>query len=275
MGQETDDRKISAVKPSIWSYTSFKDGESRLLSKDRTELRIALTIERLGEELKLPISVKGEAVMLSRRILRAARGPRVKGEWRRLTVEDMAISSLVPACRLMSVPRAIKDFVKAGEKIGLEAKSHTLFKRLLKSVPASGIRHHRNRPEDYVGYLVNRLMNDEQVNSSVSKYVNPNEYARHLHKKAMEALSGIKMEGRSPWLIAASSICLADQVLASGRGLMGREQVSRIAGCGFSNINETLSLIKKSTRLELEAPEILFKLMIAAKRDRLKRTVLG
>lgn len=266
------------VKPSVWNYTSFKEGESQLLSKDRTELRIALMIEKLGDELGLPISVKGEAVLLSRRILKAAREVRAKKKEgtssERLTVEDITISSLILACRLTKVPRSIKDVVNAGKRIGFESKGHDIFRKVLKSVLSSGVRYQHNDPDDYASYLVNRLISDKQVGNSIAQYVNPNEYARFLHRKALAILSTTSrtmMEGKSPWLMAASSICLADQVLSGGYGLIGRVEVSRVAGCGLSNINETFALIKRSAKLKLEPNETELKLRITAMRDRLRK----
>lgn len=261
------------VKPSVWNYTSFKEGESQLLSKDRTELRIALMIEKLGDELGLSISVKGEAVLLSRRILRAAREVRAKGAGsERLTVEDITISSLILACRIAKVPRSIKDVVNAGKRGGFEVKGNDVFRKVLKAVLSSGVRYRHSDPNDYTGYLVSRLVSDRQVENSISQYVNPNEYARFLHRKALTVLSTVKMmEGRSPWLMAASSICLADQVLSGGTGLIGRTEISRVAGCGLSNINETFALIKRSARLTLEPSETELKLRITAMKERLRK----
>lgn len=260
----------------MWNYTSFKDGESRLLSKDRTELRTALMIEKLGDELGLPISVKGGAVMLSRRILKAAREVRAKGiSSERLTVEDIAISSLILSCRVAKIPRSIKDVVYAGKRIGFEAKGHDVFRKVLKSVLSSGVKYRHYDPNDYTGYLVNRLISDKQVGNSISQYIiNPNDYARFLHRKTLAILSTVSritMEGKSPWLMAASSICLADQMLSGGTGLIGRVEVSRVAGCGLSNINETFALIKRSARLRLEPDETELKLRITAMRDRLRK----
>lgn len=53
----------------------------------------------------------------------------------------------------------------------------------------------------------------------------------------MQVLSTVRLEGRSPWLAAASSICLADQILSAGSGLIGREEVARITCSGEFVVN--------------------------------------
>ncbi|MCS7114105.1 MAG: hypothetical protein RMJ15_04130 [Nitrososphaerota archaeon] len=215
----------------------------RMLGRDseRTVISMATQIATIANRIGAPKAVEEEASLWARRILKAMR---TKG--RKMSVDEIAAVSLWTACKLHSFPITMDEYVKAlgwsggnnGNSGGNGSKS--LLKVINKAEGIMALPKVAPDPKRYIAKLAARL---EEAGHNPRYIATVEAYARMLCDAAADDVSG-----KDPVCVASTALCVADEVMG---GVIGREQIVRLAGAGYSSSAAEAMKRKKPPPTEL------------------------
>lgn len=177
----------------------------------RTEANLASEIAKLAGWIGAGKNVEEEAMLYAKKLMRALRKSHMK-----MKIVDMAAVALWRACEVQVFPVTWSEYERMLGK--------SLYKLMTKAngaMPAPG------KPFtalDYVGRLAAKVgarVGRSEIVAAVEGY------ARLLCKN----VNNIEVQGRDPVCVAATALCVADELLG---GRIGKERIIEAAEAGYS-----------------------------------------
>jgi transcription initiation factor TFIIIB Brf1 subunit/transcription initiation factor TFIIB len=210
---------------SLWDFTSFAETSDTLTGKERTELTVMTYIDTLSSKLSLPKRVSADAMLNARKILSRMR----LENHVRLTSLEIAIAALWLAIKKYGMPVTMREYAKT---VGFDFTANKLFRLLDRTIKLVSIKTKLLHPKEYIPRIFARLSADPSYISSVELY------AARITENVWEIL-----KSRSPLLVAATAVYIADEYLG---GRIGLKLIAKAAGVGVTSIIGLGPIIRKA-----------------------------
>jgi transcription initiation factor TFIIIB Brf1 subunit/transcription initiation factor TFIIB len=216
-----------------------------------TDYRTLGILQKIIEALNLPTSVHDRAAYLYRKGSRLGAGEKCS-----TSVVFMAYCLVLALKELddrnrLDVAALVQAFRRAGHRVSIQS----LIRANLDCRPLLQIKPQIRRSEEYLPRILQRAITSRDIHIRlVRSRRDPASYQKRIldiGSKILENISVVERAGRSPYVFAASTIYVADQVASTedrAPPAMTQKQISRVAGVAEYSVRDQAGFIKNTLK---------------------------